>query len=208
MLGRKLSQFANQSDVIVIALPRGGVPVGYEVAKALNTPLDIFVVRKLGVPWHEELAMGAIASGGVRLLNESVVDSLGIDAAIIEQVVEREQQELERREREYRGDRPAVNVKGLTVIIVDDGIATGSTMYAAVSALSQHGAGRIIVATPTIASATYHEMRSVVDGLVAVIVSEEFHGVGQWYFDFSQTTDGEVRELLSRASKLQKSTHL
>ena len=205
-LAKKLAQYANRPDVLVLALPRGGVPVGYEVAQALNAPLDVFVVRKLGVPGHEELAMGAIASGGVRVLNGSVVDSLGILDETIDTVVTRELHELERRERAYRDDRPAPDVQGRTVILVDDGIATGSTMKAAIEALRQLEAARIVVATPTAALSTVREMRPDVDELVAVMTPADFAGVGQWYEDFSQTTDGEVRELLDKASQLPNPT--
>lgn len=199
LLAKKLLKYASRPDVLVLGLPRGGVPVAYEVAMRLNAPLDVFVVRKLGVPGHEELAMGAIATGGIRVLNESVVDSLGISAEMIEVVARREHLELERRERAYREDRPVPPVQGRTVILVDDGIATGSTMSAAISALRKQGAGSIVVATPTIARTTFDDMRREVDALVAVIVPEEFFGVGQWYEDFSQTTDFDVRDLLAKA---------
>ena len=205
-LAKKLAKYANRPDVLVLALPRGGVPVGYEVAQALKAPLDVFVVRKLGVPGHEELAMGAIASGGVRVLNGSVVDSLGILDETIDAVATRELRELERRERAYRDDRPAPDMQGRTVILVDDGIATGSTMRAAVGALRQLEATRIVVATPTAALSTVREMRPDVDELVAVMTPADFAGVGQWYEDFSQTTDGEVRELLDKASQLPNPT--
>ena len=198
-LAKKLAKHADRPDVLVLALPRGGVPVGYEVARALNAPLDVFVVRKLGVPGHEELAMGAIASGGVRVLNRSVVDSLGIDGPTIDAVAAEELRELKRREQAYRDDRPALDLQDRTVILVDDGIATGSTMFAAISALRQHGAAHIAVATPVIARETYQAMRREVDELVAVLVPEDFRGVGQWYEDFSQTTDEEVRGLLERS---------
>ncbi len=202
LLARKLAKYANRSDVLVLALPRGGVPVGYEVTQALNLPLDVFVVRKLGVPGHEELAMGAIATGGVRVLNDSVVESLGISEETINAVAARELRELQRRERAYRDDQPAPEVQDRTIILVDDGIATGSTMFAAISALRQQGAVRIIVATPTAALSTVREMRRDVDELIAVIAPADFAGVGQWYADFSQTTDEEVRELLAKASRL------
>ena len=205
-LAKRLTKYANRSDVLVLALPRGGVPVGYEVAQALNAPLDVFVVRKLGVPGYEELAMGAIASGGVRVLNGSVVEGLSIPEDVIDAVAARELRELERRERAYRDDRPAPDVQGRTVILVDDGIATGSTMRAAVGALRQLEAARIVVATPTAALSTVREMRPDVDELVAVMTPADFAGVGQWYEDFSQTTDGEVRELLDKASQLPNPT--
>ena len=205
-LAKKLAKYANRPDVLVLALPRGGVPVGYEVAQALHAPFDVFVVRKLGVPGHEELAMGAIASGGVRVLNGSVVDSLGILDETIDAVATRELRELERRERAYRDDRPAPDMQGRTVILVDDGIATGSTMKAAIKALRQLEAARIVVATPTVALSTVREMGPDVDELVAVMTPADFAGVGQWYEDFSQTTDEEVRELLERASQLPNPT--
>ena len=205
-LAEKLAHYANRLDVLVLALPRGGVPVGYEVAQALHAPLDVFVVRKLGVPGHEELAMGAIASGGVRVLNGSVVDSLGISDETIDAVAARELRELERRERAYRDDRPAPDVQGRIVILVDDGIATGSTMKAAIEALRQLKATRIVVATPTAALSTVREMRPDVDELVAVMTSADFASVGHWYEDFSQTTDEEVRELLDKSSQLPNPT--
>ena len=202
MLAKKLAKYGNRTDVLVLALPRGGVPVGYEVAQALNAPLDVFVVRKLGVPGHEELAMGAIASGGVRVLNGGVIEELQIPDDVIDAVAERESRELERRERAYRDARPAPEVQGRTVILVDDGIATGSTMRAAVEALRQLEAGRIVVASPTVALSTAREMRPDVDEFVAVMTPADFSGVGQWYEDFSQTTDEEVRALLDQADQL------
>jgi len=205
-LAKRLTKYANRSDVLVLALPRGGVPVAFEVAEALNAPLDVFVVRKLGVPGQEELAMGAIASGGVRVLNGSLVDSLGVSDDMIDAVAERELRELERRERAYRDDRPAPDVQGRTIILVDDGIATGSTMRAAVEALRQLEAKRIIVATPTSALSTVREMRQDVDEFVAVMTPADFAGVGEWYQDFSQTTDDEVRDFLERASRFPNPT--
>jgi predicted phosphoribosyltransferase len=189
--------------VLVLALPRGGVPVAYEVARALDAPLDVFLVRKLGVPGHEELAMGAIASGGVRVLNEDVVHHLRIPDEAIEKVARREQQELERREREYRGDRPPPEVSGRTVILIDDGLATGSTMRAAVMALRQQRPARIIVAVPAAAESTCDEFRAEVDEVFCAITPEPFYAVGLWYEDFSQTTDEEVRDLLERAAQAQ-----
>lgn len=206
MLAKKLARYAHRSDVLVLALPRGGVPVGYEVAQAIRAPLDVFVVRKLGVPGHEELAMGAIASGGVRVLNGSVIEGLQISDDVIDAVAARELRELERRERTYRDDRPAPDVQGCTVILVDDGIATGSTMRAAVEALRQLGTGRIVVAVPTAALSTMRAMRREVDEFVAVTTPADFSGVGQWYEDFSQTTDEEVRLLLAKAAQLPNST--
>lgn len=198
LLAEELIAYANEPNVVVLALPRGGVPVGTQVAKKLNVPLDVFVVRKLGVPGHPELAMGAIATGGVRVFNGDVVNSLRIPDEVINAVTAEEYRELQRRERSYRDDLPPPEVEGKTVIIVDDGIATGSTMFAAISALRQLRANRIVVATPTIARSTYDYLRKHADDVVAVIVPEEFHGVGQWYEDFSQTSDEEVHELLAQ----------
>jgi len=201
-----LSHYAHRNDVLLLALPRGGVPVAYELARALDAPLDVFVVRKLGLPGHEELAMGAIASGGVRVLNGSVVEGLGIPDQVIEQVAARELRELERRELMYREDRPPQEAEGRTVILVDDGIATGATMRAAVEALRQLRANRIVVATPTAALSTVRAMRSEVDEMVAVITPANFVGVGQWYEDFSQTSDDEVRGLLAEAIDFRTAT--
>ena len=199
-LAEQLTTYANKPNVIVLALPRGGVPVGAQVAKRLNVPIDVFVVRKLGVPGHPELAMGAIATGGVRVFNGDVINSLRIPDEVIEAVTAEEFEELQRRERSYRDDLPPPEVEGKIVIIVDDGIATGSTMVAAVAALRQLGAGRVVVAAPTIARSTYDYLRKNADDVVAVIVPEEFYGVGQWYEDFSQTTDEEVHQLLAQAN--------
>jgi predicted phosphoribosyltransferase len=197
-LARELTEYARTPDVLVLALPRGGVPVGYEVARELDAPLDVFLVRKLGVPGHEELAMGAIATGGVRVLNESVIDMLHVPDRVIDAVAEKEQHELERREAEYRGDRPAPEVRGRTVILVDDGLATGSTMRAAAEALKHEGAERLIVAVPVAPPETCEAFRSEVDRIVCAVTPEPFYGVGMWYDDFSQTTDEEVRALLDR----------
>jgi putative phosphoribosyl transferase len=185
--------------VIVLALPRGGVPVGYEVARALDAPLDVFLVRKLGIPGHQELAMGAIASGGVRVLNRDVVDAFEIPGAVIDAVAAREQQELERREREYRQGRPAPEVLGRTVILVDDGLATGSTMRAAVLALRQRQPAHIVVAVPVAAPQTCAEFQHEVSEVVCAETPEQFYAVGLWYEDFSQTDDEEIRQLLERA---------
>ena len=197
LLAAKLMAYANKPDVIVLALPRGGVPVGAQVAKKLKVPFDVFVVRKLGLPGHPELAMGAIASGGVRVFNGDVINALRIPDEVINAVTAEEYQELKRREQSYRDDLPPPEVEGKTVIIVDDGIATGSTMVAAISALRQLNAGRVVVATPTVARSTYDYLRQNADDVVAVIVPEEFYGVGQWYEDFSQTSDEEVHRLLA-----------
>jgi predicted phosphoribosyltransferase len=202
-LARHLAAYANRPDVLVLALPRGGVPVAYEVARALNAPLDVFLVRKLGLPGHEELAMGAVASGGVRVLNRDVVEALRLPPEIIDAVANRELQELERREREYRGDRPWPDVRGKTVILVDDGLATGSTMRAAVQALRQQGPDRLVVAVPAGSPETCDEFRDEVDEIVCAITPEPFYAVGLWYEDFSQTTDDEVRELLAAAQQQQ-----
>ncbi len=187
--------------MIVLGLPRGGVPVAYEVATRLRVPLDVFIVRKLGVPGYEELAMGAIASGGVRVLNEDVVRQIPNAAAIIEAVTAQETAELERREREYRDGRPAPELRGRTVILVDDGLATGATMRAAVAALRQQGAAKIVVAVPVGAPETCAEFAEEVDETICAITPEYFRAVGQYYDDFSQTTDDEVRALLAAAAE-------
>jgi predicted phosphoribosyltransferase len=201
-LASKLRAFANRSDTVVLALPRGGVPVGFEVAKALNVPLDVFVVRKLGVPGYEELAMGAIASGGIRVLNEDVVRTLGIPDEVIDTVAAEEERELERRERDYRDGRPPVDVQGRTVILVDDGLATGSSMRVAVLALKRKRPAQIVVAVPLGAPTTCAEFESEVDQIICAVTPEPFRSVGQWYGDFSQTSDEEVRDLLRRAASL------
>ncbi len=200
MLAGQLAAYANCPDVLVLALPRGGVPVAYEVAEALNAPLDVFLVRKLGVPGQEELAMGAIASGDVRVLNDQVVQELGISEAQINQVAAKEQQELERRERLYRENLAAPDVQGRTVILVDDGLATGATMRAAIRALRQEQPARIVVAVPISAPETCNEFKAEVDEIICAETPCPFIGVGLWYEDFSQTTDQEVRDLLKRAA--------
>ena len=197
LLAEQLTEYANKPNVLVLALPRGGVPVAAQVAKKLNAPLDVFTVRKLGLPGHPELAMGAIASGGIRVLNGEVINSLRIPDDVINAVTAEEYQELQRRERSYRDELPPPEVEGKTVIIVDDGIATGSTMFAAIAALRELNAGRIIVATPTIARSTYEYLQKQADEVIAVIVPEEFYGVGQWFEDFSQTSDEEVHQFLA-----------
>jgi predicted phosphoribosyltransferase len=201
ILAARLAAYANRPDVLVLGLPRGGVPVAFEVARGLNAPLDVFVVRKLGVPGHEELAMGAIATGGVIVLNDEVVYGLRIPDHVIEAVVAQEQRELERRERLYRDDRPPPDVRGKTIILVDDGLATGSTMRAAVAALREQQPTRIVVAVPTAAPDICAEFRREVDEIVCVITPEPFYAVGLWYENFAQTTDDEVRELLDRAAR-------
>ena len=200
ILAAQLQAYANRADVLVLALPRGGLPVGFEVAQALKAPLDIFLVRKLGVPGHEELAMGALASGGVRVLNEDVVRMLRISESVIDAVAKEEQRELERREQLYRDGRPALDVQGRTVILVDDGLATGSTMRAAVLALRRQHPAAIVVAVPVAAATTCAEFASEVDDVICASTPEPFHAVGLWYADFTQTTDQQVRDLLARAS--------
>jgi len=199
LLATKLAAYANRPDVVVLALPRGGVPVAYEVAVALGAPLDVFLVRKLGVPGYEELAMGAVATGGVRELNDQVVDRLRVPSYVIDAVAAREQQELTQRERLYRGGRPPPSVRGRTVILVDDGLATGATMHAAVKALRQQQPARIVVAVPTAATETCDELKAEADEVICAITPDPFHAVGRWYEDFSQTTDEEVRDLLARS---------
>jgi predicted phosphoribosyltransferase len=200
LLSRKLRRYANRPDVIVLGLPRGGVPVAFEVAKGLHAPLDVFLVRKLGAPGQEELAMGAIATGGIRVLNEDVVRALKIAPRVIDSVAAIEARELERREHLYRGDRPAPQVSGRTVILVDDGLATGSSMRAAVAALRQKHPRRIVVAVPIAAAVTCREFEAEVDEIVCYETPEPFYSVGLWYEDFSQTTDEEIRQLLEHAT--------
>lgn len=201
-LATKLQDYANRPDVIVLALPRGGVPVAFEVATALHVPMDVFIVRKLGVPGHEELAMGAIASGGVRLLNQNVIQGFGIPQNLIEMITEKEQRELERQEREYREGRPPLDVRGRTVILVDDGLATGASMHVAVAALKQKHPAHIVIAVPVAAQETCNEFQGEVDQVVCSVTPEPFWSVGQWYDDFSQISNEEVRDLLRRAATL------
>lgn len=194
-----LKKYANREDVIVLGAPRGGVPVAFEVATRLGVPLDVFVLRKLGVPGHEELAFGAIASGGVRILNRETIEGLGLTGLDIERVTRAESLELERRERTYRGARPPLDVRGLIVILVDDGIATGSSMGAAIRALRQMNPAVLVVATPVAPRSTRNSLRPEVDELVCLEMPEPFYGVGQFYDDFSQVSDEEVTDLLDRA---------
>jgi predicted phosphoribosyltransferase len=201
-LAEKLSRYAGKPDVVVLALPRGGVPVAAEVARALDAPLDVFLVRKLGFPGQEELAMGAIASGGSRVLNTSLLRRLHVSPEIIDAVAMRERHELDRREREYRGSHPLLPVRGRTVILVDDGLATGASMHAAVAALRTQEPARIVVAVPVGAPSTCEDLRQIADEIVCAETPEPFAAVGQWYDDFSQTTDEEVRQLLG-ASRTQ-----
>jgi putative phosphoribosyl transferase len=200
-LAEKLGNYAERNDVIVLGLPRGGVPVAYEVAQRLRAPLDVFIVRKLGVPGFEELAAGAIASGDVRVLNEDVVRALPHADEIIELVTARETAELERREQSYRNGRPPPELGDRIAILVDDGLATGATMRAAVAALRRRGAAKIIVAVPVGAPETCRELEELVDEIVCAIAPEFFQAVGQYYEDFSQTSDEEVRDLLKRAAE-------
>jgi len=200
-LARLLAGFARRSDVLVLALPRGGVPVAFEVAEALHAPLDVFIVRKLGAPGQPEYAMGALASGGLRVLNENVVRLLDIAQAEIDAVVEAEQRELERREQLYRDALPPLDVRNRTVILVDDGLATGSTMAAAVKALRRLQPLYIAVAVPTAPADTCEALRAEADTVICATTPEPFRAVGLWYEDFAQTTDDEVRELLARARR-------
>ena len=198
-LAAKLAAYAGRPDVLVLALPRGGVPVAYEVARALAAPLDIFLVRKLGLPGHEELAMGAVASGGIRVLNKEVVQALRVPEEVIDEVAAEELGELERRERLYRGDRPPPYVRGRIVILIDDGLATGSTMRAAIAALRRQHPARIVVAVPVGAPETCAEFQDEADEAICALTPDPFYAVGLWYGDFTQTTDEEVRDLLEQA---------
>jgi putative phosphoribosyl transferase len=200
LLAERLRGYAGRDDVVVLALPRGGVPVAYEVAKELGAPLGVFMVKKLGVPGHEELAMGAIASGGVLVLDEGLVRALGIDEAKLEQTIAAETRELERREAAYDG-RKAPQLEGKTVILIDDGLATGSTMQAAAVAVRRLNPAKVVVAVPVAAAETCDQFRNVVDEIVCQVTPRPFRAVGLWYEDFSQTSDDEVRELLGRAAE-------
>ncbi len=201
LLAKRLEKYAGRDDVSVLGLPRGGVPVAYEVAKHLGAPLDVFIVRKLGVPGFEELAVGAIASGGVRVLNEDVMRALPNADETIESITARETAELERREQSYRDGRPAPELRDRVVILVDDGLATGATMRAAVKALRHRGAAKIVVAVPVGPPDTCREFEDEADETICASVPEFFQAVGQYYEDFSQTSDDEVRELLARAAQ-------
>ena len=200
-LAQALSGYAGRSDVLVLGLPRGGVPVAAEVAKALRAPLDVLLVRKLGVPSHPELAMGAIAEGGVEVLDERLIRDLGIPRRLVEQVAMRERLELDRRDRQYRGARRRPNVAGRTVIVVDDGLATGATMEAAPLALKQLGAAAVVAAAPVGARATCQRLRSLAAAVVCPEIPDDFIAVGLWYDDFTQTTDEEVRQLIGGAEE-------
>jgi putative phosphoribosyl transferase len=207
VLASRLAKYAGRDDVVVLALPRGGVPVAYEVASALGVPMDVFLVRKLGTPGHRELAMGAIASGGVRVLNEDVVHWYGISDSAIERIAREEQEELERRERAYRDDRPAPDLTNKIVILIDDGLATGSTMRAAAQAVRARRPSRVIVAVPVGAGQTCAELAAVADEVICARMPEPFSAVGQWYVNFDQTDDDEVRELLRKSSTIAQAHH-
>jgi len=198
-LAKRLSKYACQPDAIVLALPRGGVPVAYEIVQSIEASLDLLIVRKLGLPGEEELAIGAIASGGIRILNEDIIHALGVTQLTIDRVTERENTELQRRERQYRGDRPAPDLQNRTVILVDDGLATGASMLAAVRAVRTRNSARIVVAIPTASTQAIDLLRPEVNEILFVMVPEPFEGVGKWYEDFSQTTDQEVQFLLNEA---------
>lgn len=197
-LAHELEQYRGQADLLVLALPRGGVPVAHEIAEHLNAPLDIFLVRKLGVPGHEELAMGAIASGGTRVMNQEVLDMVPISSDAIERVAAQEGAELERRQREYRGDRREPEIHDRVIILVDDGLATGATMKAAIKAVQLQEPRRLIVAVPVAAAETCEELRAELDEVVCLFTPDPFRAVGLWYQNFDQTTDEEVVELLNR----------
>jgi putative phosphoribosyl transferase len=202
-LAKKLEHYSNDPDTIVLGLPRGGVVVAYEVAQKLQLPLDIFLVRKLGVPGYEELAMGAIASGGEQVINEDVIRMIHISPDMIEAAVNKEEKELERREKAYRGNRPELEIKSKNIILVDDGLATGATMRAAITALYKQRPRKIIMAVPVASSETCENFRSKVDELVCAMTPAYFHAVGEWYEDFLQNTDEEVQQLLHKANTLQ-----
>jgi putative phosphoribosyl transferase len=200
LLAPPLAMYANHPNTIVLALPRGGVPVAFEVAKALHVPLDLCLVRKLGIPGHQELAMGAIAMHGIRVLNHSIVKKLGVDRTTIEQVTASEKQELARRDRLYRGDRPFPSLDRQTVILIDDGIATGATIRAAIQAIQVSHPARIIVATPVAPDSTCEELKAICDGVICLMQPEPLYSISNWYDDFSQTTDAEVKYLLAQSA--------
>jgi predicted phosphoribosyltransferase len=200
-LAQKLNAYAGRNDVVVLALPRGGVPVAYAVAQALQAPLDVFLVRKLGLPGHEELAMGAIASGGVRILNREVIDAMRIPGEVIDAMIHREQQELARREQLYRDDNPSPSLQDQVAILVDDGLATGASMAAAVTALRAHEPDEIVVAVPIAAAESCEQFAQRVDRMVCLETPTPFFGVGLWYENFTQVRDDEVRNLLTRAAE-------
>ncbi|CDZ78660.1 Putative phosphoribosyl transferasec/MT0597 [Legionella massiliensis] len=200
-LAKRLEEYSQRSKAIILALPRGGVPVAYEVAKALSLQLDVFIVRKLGVPGHEELAMGAIASGGTVIFNDEIINSLYLSESLIERVIQKEQKELERREKLYRPNLPTLELKDKTIILIDDGIATGATMHAAVQSIDKQKPRHLAVAVPVAACSTYKEFSGRVDNFVCLLNPVNFYAVGLWYDDFNQTTDEEVTELLIKANQ-------
>jgi len=201
-LAKKLAGFANRADVLVLGIPRGGVPVAFQVADELGVPLDVFVVRKLGVPAHEELAFGAIASGGIRIVDAQIVESMGISDLDIESIAAKEREELNRRDRVYRGSRPPLNLKGKTVILVDDGIATGASTLAAIAALKELKPARIVLAAPIAPASTYRRLRREVDDLICLDTPDSFYAIGEFYEDFSQVSDEEVTKLLRLSREL------
>lgn len=200
-LAKALQRYKGQKDGVVLALPRGGVPIGYEIAKELGLPLEVFIVRKLGVPGQEELAMGAIASGGVRVMNESIVNTIRIPRWMIDEVLQREMQELERRQRQYSGTSKPIDLEGKIVILVDDGLATGSTMKAAIKAVEKQNPAKLVVAVPVSALSTCREIGGTVDDIVCLKTPVDFHSVGGWYENFEQTTDQQVQELLRQTNR-------
>ncbi|MEG3438450.1 phosphoribosyltransferase [Pannus brasiliensis CCIBt3594] len=201
LLAERLTEYTNAPDTLVLALPRGGVPVAYEIARALHLPLDICLTRKLGVPGRKELAMGAIGQGGIRVINESIVEDLGLSERAIERVAREEAIELERRDRLYRGDRPLPAIEGKTILLVDDGIATGATLKAAILTLQARDPRSIVVAVPVAPAETRYQLEELVDRVVCVLEPEALMAISAWYDDFSQTSDGEVRELLAGANR-------
>jgi predicted phosphoribosyltransferase len=207
-LASALDAYAGRQDVVVLALPRGGVPVGYEIARALGVPLDVLVVRKLGVPGQPELAMGAIASGGIRVIDRRIVDSIGIPDRVVEAASERERAELERRERAFRGDRPPRDIHGCIAIVVDDGLATGSTMRAALDAVRTRGPARVVCAVPVAPPETCAALRKHADEMICLVTPPDMYAVGLWYEDFAQTEDDEVRALLEAAAQGQASVSI
>lgn len=207
VLASRLTKYAGRNDVVVLGLPRGGVPVAYEVASALGAPMDVFLVRKLGTPGHRELAMGAIASGGIRVINEDVVQWYGISASAIDRIAREEHEELDRRERAYREDRPVSDLTDKIVIVIDDGLATGSTMRAAAQAVRARRPARTVIAVPVGAPQTCTELSAVADEVICARMPEPFSAVGQWYVNFDQTSDEEVRELLQKSSAIPQPHH-
>jgi putative phosphoribosyl transferase len=203
-LAEQLRHYKDTRDLLVLGLPRGGVPVAYEVAQALGAPLDVFVVRKIGVPGHEELAMGALASGGIRVLNDDVVRQLAPSENVIEELTREEQKEVEQREQRYRGEHASPRITGRTIILIDDGLATGATMRAACAAVRQQQPARVVIAVPVAAPQVCDEMQQEADEVVCAMMPPSLGGIGGWYVDFRQTTDDEVRQLLNQAAREQR----